>query len=129
MSPDGRWIAYASNESKRDEVFVSDYPAFTSRYQVTSEGGDQPEWGSDGQELWYWRGGQVFSVAIDDAREFTSAKPREWFSGPYVLGSYDVAPDGRLLMIKRDPEETASLGLRVVLNWADQLARRVPNGR
>ena len=129
MSPDGRWIAYASNEATRAEVFVSGFPAFTSRYQVTSEGGDEPEWSSDGRELWYWRGGQVFSVAIDAARAFTSAKPREWFSGPYVFGSYDVAPDGRLLMIKRDPEETASLGLRVVVNWVDQLARRVPNGR
>ena len=128
ISPDGRWIAYASNESKRAEVFVSDYPALTSRYPVSSEGGDQPQWSRDGQELWYRKGAQVFSVAIDAAREFTSGKPREWFSGQYVLGlehNYDVAPDGRLLMIKRDPEETASLGLRVVLNWADELARRV----
>ena len=78
------------------------------------------------------RGAQVFSVAIDSARGVSSAKPRAWFSGQYVFGSehnYDVAPDGRLLMIKRDPEEMASRGLRVVLNWVDELARRVPNSQ
>ena len=99
---------------------------------MSSEGGSQPQWSRDGQELWYRRGPQIFSVAIDSARGVSSAKPRAWFSGQYVFGSehnYDVAPDGRLLMIKRDPEEMASRGLRVVLNWVDELARRVPNSQ
>ena len=128
VSPDGRWVAYNSSETKREEVFVSDYPAFTSRYQVSSEGGGDVRWSLNGQELIYRIGRKIVSVSINASRGLTFGKPQDWFSGQFVFG-YDVAPDGRLLIIKPDPEELASLGLRVVLNWVDELARRVPNGR
>ena len=132
VSPDGRWVAYSSSEMGRAEVFVSDLPNFSTRHQVTTEGGHSAQWSRNGQELTYRFNARMFSIPITATPRFTSGKPRELFAKRYVLDwqySYDAMPDGRWVMIKPDPEETSSMGLQVVLNWADELARRVPTGQ
>jgi serine/threonine protein kinase len=136
LSPDGRWLAYSSTGTGRVEVYVSDFPGFGSRHQVSIEGGRQPKWSRDGRELVYRFGGLVVAVPVDITRGFSAGKPRVLFEGRYVVGSggdmaldYDLAPDGRFLMMKPGVEEQAPRGFRVVLNWVDELARRVPKAQ
>jgi hypothetical protein len=107
---------------------------------VSVEGGREPLWRRDGRELVYRYGTRMFAVAVETTRGFSAGKPRVLFDGPYVVGGvwdvmgqyYDLAPDGRFLMLKPGPDEQALqglLGLRVVLNWVDEVKRRVPQAQ
>lgn len=136
LSPDGRWLAFSSTERPRQQVFVSDFPGFGSRHQVSIEGGREPMWSRDGREIVYRFQGRMFAVPVDTTRGFSAGKPRMLFDGRYVVGGtdvvgldYDLAPDGRFLMIKPGPNEQAPPEFRVVLNWVDELTRRVPKAQ
>lgn len=102
-----------------------------ARQQLTVDGGRAAIWSRDGREIFYRFGGSVFAVRVDTARGLSAGKPARLFDGRFVLEflDYDVAPDGRFLMIKPADEELASPRLNVVLNWVDELTRRVPAGR
>ena len=136
LSPNGRWLAFTSVDTGRAEVYVSDFPSLASRHQISVEGGREPKWSRDGGELVYRAGGRMFAVPVDTKGGFSAGKPRVLFEGRFAVGGmdvlgldYDLAPDGRFLMMKPGPEEQAPRGLRVVLNWVDELARRVPKGQ
>jgi eukaryotic-like serine/threonine-protein kinase len=140
FSPDGRWLAFTSTETSRYEVYVAAFPDTRSRHQITVEGGRAPKWSRDGRELVYRYGGRMFAVPVDTTRGVSTGKPRMLFdAGGYVLGAArgsdvlgvddDLAPDGRFMMVKPGPEEQAPPGLHVVLNWVDELKRRVPKGQ
>lgn len=138
ISPDAHWVAYTSDETKRTEVYVSNYPELTSKIQVSVDGGREAKWSRDGREIVYRSGRRMFAVAVDTARGFSPGKPRMLFESDHVSGGaddgsigldYALAPDGRFLMMKRGPLEQLPVGLRVVLNWVDELARRVPKGQ
>jgi len=136
VSPDGRWIAFTSTDARVSEVSVSDFPSVSTRHQISAGGGRQPLWRRDGRELVYRsRGGRMFSVAVDLAGGFRSAAPVLLFERPYASGDrdvmgfdYDLAPDGRFLMIKPSPAELRTDSVNVVVNWIDELTRRVPPG-
>ena len=106
------------------------------RHQAIVGAGREPKWSRDGRELVYRSFGQVFAVPMDTTRGTPAGTPRVLFdANVYVSGAgdlagfdYDLAPDGRLLMVKRSPEEQVS-SLHVVLNWIDELKRRVPRGQ
>jgi hypothetical protein len=102
---------------------------------VTVDGGREPKWSRDGRELFYRSRTRVFAIPVDITHGFSAGKPVVLFEGPYVVGGnvgggldYDVAPDGRFLMIKPTEEEKAPPHLNIVLNWIDEVARRVPSG-
>ena len=106
FSPDGRWIVYASDESGRDEVYVQPYPGPGERTTVSTTGGDEPVWSGDGREIFYRSGDQMMVVDVETQPTFTAGRPTVLFEGQYVpmpgnSGSrnYDVAPDGRFVMI------------------------------
>jgi serine/threonine-protein kinase len=137
FSPDGRWLAFTSTETGRYEVYVAAFPDTSVRHQITVEGGRAPKWRRDGRELVYRFGGRMFAVPLDITRGVSTGRPRMLFDAAgYVLGALrgsgvlgvddDLAPDGRFLMVKPGPEEQAPRGLHVVLNWVDELNRRVP---
>ena len=139
FSPDGRWLAYGSNESGRREVYVVPYPGLDGRYQIATQGGAGPTWAGNGRELFYHRleNGNLKMMAVDIATEpeFRAGLPQQVFEGPYVAGapvrSYDVTPDGqRFLMVRkgnpRDMEPVAEMHL--ILNWTKELKRLVPTG-
>jgi eukaryotic-like serine/threonine-protein kinase len=135
FSPDGRWLAYISDESGRYEVYVQPYPGPGGKWQISTEGGMEPIWNRNGRELFYRNGDKMMGVEIDTQPNFTAGKPRMLFEGPYELppipiANYDVSPDGqRFLMLK--PSEsvgTAPTQINVVLNWFEELKRRVPTG-
>lgn len=98
---------------------------------MSFDGGREALWSHDGRELFSRSGPRLFAVRVDTAGAFTAGKPTLLFQGRYVVEpiDYDVAPDGRFLMIKPGEEEQAPPRLHVVLNWIDELARRVPTDR
>ena len=137
ISPDGRWIAYQSNESGQEQVFVRPFPAVaTGRWQVSTRGGSRPVWARNGRELFYLEGGNaLFAVPVQATGSmFSAGNPTKLFEGRYFAGPsgrlYDVARDGqRFLMIKEGgigDETTARASMVVVLNWQEELKQRVP---
>ncbi len=134
LSPDGHWLAYASNRTGRNEVWVQSYPDGIAM-RISSNGGFEPRWSPDGRELYYLQGIAVMAVAVQTVDEFSFAAPVQLFSGSYLmqpsslLMSYDVARDGRFLMIEVPSgasEIAPSLGIVVVQNWTEELKRLVP---
>ena len=117
-----RWIAYASDESGRSEIYVQSYPGDEHRVPVSTGGGVRPMWSPDGNELFYVAGDAMMAVAIQPNGTFGA--PRRLFDRSRFLindrfQSYSVAPDGkRFLMIQREPDSVPR-HLNVILNWFD----------
>jgi Tol biopolymer transport system component/predicted Ser/Thr protein kinase len=136
FSPDGRWLAYGSDESSRTEIYVQPYPGPGGKWQISTDGGTEPVWNRNGRELFYRNGNKMMAVDIATQPTFSAGTPRMLFEGQYVPSpttsqNYDVSPDGqRFLMIK--PFEQAQAGptqINVVLNWFEELKQKAPTGR
>jgi serine/threonine-protein kinase len=132
FSPDGRWLAYVSNESGRDEVYVRPYPGPGGQVAISAGGGTEPVWSRTGHELFYRSGNQLMAADVRTLPGFAAAESRPLFENDaFVLelggvggnASYDVARDGRFLMLAGTSVPT---DVRVVLNWFDELRRLVP---
>jgi Tol biopolymer transport system component len=137
FSPDGKWLAYCSDETGQFELYVQPYPGPGRRVTVTSEGAFEPAWSRDSNELFYRTGTRMMSVRFriaDD--EFVPEKPVLLFDLPSVGGGadvrsqYDTAPGGRFLMILPLPNQTEERNrrifpstLRIVLNWTGEVQR------
>jgi eukaryotic-like serine/threonine-protein kinase len=132
FSPDGRWLAYASDASGRSEIYVQPYPGPGGRLQISTEGGTEVVWSRNGRELFYRSGDKMMAVEIDSRSGFSAGKPKSLFQGlyqpsPILDANYAAAPDGRrFLMIKPGGEEQAPTQVNVVLNWFEELKRLVP---
>ena len=136
MSPDGRWLAYESNESGASEIFVRPFPALDSgRWPVSTGGGTRPLWSRDGKEIFYLdASGFLTAVAVERREDALSiGRPevviRKAYFNPLGGRTYDVSPDGRrFLMIKEVAPEQDDADGRIVLvqNWFDELRRVAP---
>ncbi len=136
ISPDGRWLAYTSNESGKDEVYVRPYPEVNGgKWKISTSGGDWPVWSQDGRELFYRSGDAFMAVAVKMRPAFSSETPKTLFRGDYSTPSnrfvcnWDTLDGKRFLMIKPVSAQFAGGGLRkinVVLNWFEELKQRVP---
>jgi serine/threonine-protein kinase len=131
-SPDGRWVAYGSEESGQPEIYVRPFPGPGGRWQISTEGGVQPVWARNGRELFYRNGDKMMAVAVETGPVFAAAKPKMLFEGHYEAGifpfepNYDISPDGqRFLMIKASEQESAETQINVVLNWFEELKGHV----
>jgi hypothetical protein len=132
LSPSGRWLAYVSNRTGQNEIWVQGYPD-GSPVRVSSNGGDEPRWSADGSELFYRRAQGMMVVAVSSkGNDFSFAPPQELFTGPFVSAagaeerSYDVSRDGRFLMLQRaDPKSARTASIIVVQNFIEELKRRV----
>jgi Tol biopolymer transport system component len=130
VSPDGRWLAYTSNESGRYEIYVQPFPAPGEKVQISSSGGFDPVWARTGRELFFRTGNKMMAVPFQTGARFVAGKPAELFEGPYRTqfapvpsGSYDVTPDGqRFLMIKTAAARATQIS--VVVNWFEDLKRK-----
>ncbi len=147
ISPDGRWLAYQSQESGRYEIYVRPFPKVNDgRWQISTEGGTRPLWAPDGDELFYLAsarssavsgtltGGELIGVPVQTGSRFSAGRPDLVLEQQYSVGgsagpSYDIAADGqRFLMIKDQADAaTASTQIILVLNWFEELKRLVPN--
>ncbi|HEY6370985.1 MAG TPA: protein kinase [Candidatus Sulfotelmatobacter sp.] len=138
FSPDGRWLAYCSNETKKPQVYVQAFPGPGPKIQVSSDGGTDPVWKMAGGELYFRNGDKMMAVQVSTAPTFTAGHPRVLWEGHYSHGmstscgppgatssNYDVTADGqRFLMIKDEAPDTAlSKTVVVVLGWSDELNR------
>jgi eukaryotic-like serine/threonine-protein kinase len=143
ISPDGVFMAYTSNESGQNQVYVRTYPDMEGgRWQISTTGGDSPLWSKDGKELYYRTGDAVMAVSVNRKPAFNNETPKILFRGNYVSGGinlpneiqfnpWDISPDGkRFLMMKEAQPAGPSLGflrqINVVLNWLEELKQRAP---
>ena len=131
ISPDGKWIAYASDATGQDEVYVERFPELGQRRQISTAGGAQPVWSPDGRELFYLSDEAMMVVAVETEPTFTLGTSEILFeSSGYFQGrnrAYDIAPDGqRFLMIKLRDVSQVSSQINVVVNWTEELKRLVP---
>jgi len=142
FSPDGRWLAYVSNESGRHEVYVQPYPGPGERHLISTRGGEQPAWNANGRELFYVQGGgyapggpiTLMSVRIATTPTFQAGTPEPLFENSYLrIGwgrSYDVAPpDGRRYLLayrKEPPPPLPPAQMVLVQHWLEELQRLVP---
>lgn len=130
LSPDSRWIAYVSNESGRNEVYLRRFPDASAKRQISTGGGDVPAWSRDGRRLFFSNGEQMMAVEISGGTEVVGSQPRLLFKGAYLRRgaglNYDVAPDGRhfAMIVPAEPESLHEIAL--VTNWFEDLKRRVP---
>ena len=135
FSPDGRFIAYVSDESGRFEVYVRPYPGPGGKWQISTEGGTEPVWNPKGRELFYRNGNKMMAVDVSTQGTFSAGKPKILFEGLYVLTprsfpDYDVSPDGqRFLMLKANEQVQGAAQINVVLNWFEELKQKVPTGK
>jgi eukaryotic-like serine/threonine-protein kinase len=124
FSPDGRWVAYQSNESGRFEVYVQPFPGPGGKWQVSTVGGVRPRWSPKGRELFFRSGGRMMAAPIEPGLTFTSGTAQVLFEGQFAP-TYDVTADGRFLMV-RDEQQADPMQLRFVLNWFEELKRAAP---
>jgi eukaryotic-like serine/threonine-protein kinase len=136
FSPDGRWLAYVSDESGRYEVYVRAFPGPGGKWQISSQGGAEPVWARSGRELFYRNRDDLMAVPVATKPTFVVGTPESLFEGRYekttykFLPNYDVSPDGRrFLMIRAREPELAVTQLNVVLHWSDELRRLAQAGK
>ena len=132
LSPDGRWLAYASNESGRYEIYVQTFPKIAGKWQVSAAGGTQPRWQRDGRELFYVAPDtRLMAVTLHPAPDgdlLQAGTPVALFptrlvsggnvptSGFQAQAQYAVTPDGRFLL-NAAPDDAATSPITIVQNW------------
>ena len=135
FSPDGRWLAYESNESGRFEVYVQAFPASRSehggKWQISNGGGSDIHWPRTGRSLFYRSADQILSVGYRwEGDTLLTEKPREWLARPAGGSDWDLTSDGSgiLALAPMESPEGRNQGHEVVflLNFLDELRRRVP---
>jgi Tol biopolymer transport system component len=131
FSPDGRWMAYASNETGSMEIYVSPFPSVNGKWQVSSAGGQEPRWRQDGKELFYLSAeGKMMAAAVTAGTSFEAGSPvalfqthpRQPVSASDVF-SYDVSGDGQRFLILSKVDEANPAPLSVLLNWAAEMEK------
>jgi dipeptidyl aminopeptidase/acylaminoacyl peptidase len=122
FSPDGRLIAFVSNESRRNEVFVRAYPGSGPRWQVSTDGGHAPFWSPDGRELFYLTDDECLSVAVTGGAEPVFGRPRRLFAANDVVAATAAPGSGELVVVKRRGGPSVAQ-VNVVFGWFSELSR------
>jgi len=136
VSPDGRWLAYVSQGSGTDEVYVRPASGKGGKWQVSGENGLSPVWSADGKELFFVRGESMMVVAIEASdTHVTPGTPKKLFDlppsrrGERDSRSFDIAPDGRFVLMRSATPGLGRRNINVVLNWSEELKSKVPIGK
>jgi Tol biopolymer transport system component len=134
LSPDGRWVAYLSDESGRYEVYVRPFPGAGGKWQISTAA--EVTWSPKGNELFFRTGQQLeqmMVVEIQTQPSFSAGKPRQLFEGRYanngagaLFADYSIAPDGQRFLMLKPKDQTALTQIYVVQHWSEELKRRVP---
>jgi serine/threonine-protein kinase len=129
LSPNGRYLAFQSNDTGRDEIYVRDTSGTGGRWQISTLGGEEPSWTADGRELYYRSEDRMMAVPVQTAGGFSTGVPRLLFNGVLPMRSdtgisYDVdSAHKRFLMIRLASNADPNTGLRIVVNWRDEMER------
>ena len=141
VSPDGRWLAYESNESGQGEVYLAPFPGVnTSKRQVSTDGGTRALWSKDGRELFYYVAPDtIMAVPVTSRADLAVGKPEVVVKGPYAVAvndgrHYDVSPDGKRFLLLKDVETAAGAQACAardpsVQHWAEELKAKLPAGK
>ena len=125
LSPDGKWLAYLSNETGSDEVFVRRLEEGSGHWRVSRNGGSEPRWGPGGRELFYRAADTVLSVTVGPGPEPTFSAPHAVLTGVFSAdrnnASWDVSPDGKRVVFSRTKGAEGTLTMNVILHWFDRL--------
>jgi Tol biopolymer transport system component len=129
LSPDGRWLAYLSDETGLPQVYVQPYPALDARFLISKSGGGEPVWSRDGRHLFYRADSVMWSVSVAAGATFKAGIPERLFDGRYqnkavTHTGYDVGGDGRFLVIGNSSPQAEVL--TVIQGWFEELKRLVP---
>jgi eukaryotic-like serine/threonine-protein kinase len=136
ISPDGRWMAYTSYESGRDEIYVRPFPDVNAggRWQISTNGGDSPLWSRGGREIFYRDGNAVIAVSVKTSPTFIFQNSMTLFQGTYVtyvnypggeFTTWDIYSE-KFLMMKESSAGGLPRKVNIVLNWLEELQQRVP---
>jgi serine/threonine-protein kinase len=128
FSPDGRWVAYFSDDSGREEIYVRPYAGSAVTHQVSAQGGASPLWArGDGGEIIFRSRRSLWSASVRTSPRFIAESPQRLFELPEdILGDYDVSPDGQhFVMVQNDPIELRPLDLVVVSGWVEEMKARL----
>jgi Tol biopolymer transport system component len=127
LSPDGKWIAYESNETGRDEIYVRAFPESDEKWLISSAGGAKPAWRGDGREIYYVAPDQkMMAVKVTPGKEFESETPVALFNvrlREHIARQYDVTPDGSRFLLNQQVEEAATEPITVLQNWTARFER------
>lgn len=132
LSPDSRWMAYASDESGRYEVYVQSFAGSGGKWQISADGGREPVWAHNGREIFFRSGEKMMVAEVSTEPTFQPASARLLFQGPFqgtttISPNYDVMPDDQhFLMVQPSEQQSSTPDFNVVLNWDQELKRRVP---
>jgi serine/threonine protein kinase/Tol biopolymer transport system component len=126
LSPDGRWLAYSSNESGRDEIYLRRFPHLEGKLTISTDGGSEPVWSRDGRELFYRNDDKMMAVPFSGGSTPTAGPAQLLFEGHFqisdaAVAGYDVSSERRFLMIDSKTSLRSSNRINVVLNWFDEL--------
>jgi Tol biopolymer transport system component len=128
FSPDGKWLAYVSDESGRNDVYVQPFPGPGPKWLVSTDGGVDPVWSRDSRELFYRRDDQMMTVSVAAKGEFSAGRPQRLFDMRFDAGdngpNYDVSRDGTWFLMPRSDQAPAAGELHLVLNWFSEVAAR-----
>src|SRR5204862_6595305 len=127
FAPNGRWIAYESDESEREEIYVAPFPGPGPKRRISTAGGTQARWRRDGKEIYYIAMDQRLMAAEvnveGDVPEVGAVRP---LFGPLVCGGgscYDVSADGQRFLVRTEPEQATAESLTLVQNWTAALKK------
>ena len=138
FSPDDAWLAYSSDETGREEVYVTPYPGPGGKTPISTQGGRSPRWSADGRELFYRNGDDMMVVAVETGPTFQAGVPQLLFTGHFEqempgegAPNYDVSADGQqFLMLSEtggeDDVDASPPQITVAINWFEELKARVP---
>ncbi len=133
LSPNGRYLAYESDESGRYEIYVLSFPGGDGKRQVSVNGGQQARWRSDGRELYYVEGDTLMAVSVSTESALTLGQPQRLFEAPGfaltgggAVGGYDVSADGERFLTVAPVEgaDAAPPTIRIVQNWHEEFRDR-----
>ena len=128
VSPDGRWFAYTSNESGKNEVYVQSFPPTGGKWQISTTGGAQPHWRRDGKEVFYMAPDRkLMAVDVKLGAAFETSAPKTLFQTqvvrPEAPNRYVVTEDGQRFLVNSSLEEVSQTPITVILNWNAQLKK------
>jgi serine/threonine-protein kinase len=130
FSRDGKWVAHVSDETGRFEVYVRPFPGPGRRWQISTDGGDEPFWSRDGRYLYYSFERVIYRVTVETEPEFAMGLPERLFTSDHNTfwggRSYDLSPDGEQLLLVLTPSKSLPRSIRVMTNWFEELERRMP---
>ncbi len=132
ISPDGKWLAYLTNESGSYQVYVRSFPGKEGKWQISTDVAEEPRWSLDGKTIYYRKNSQIISVPISTSPMFSAGIPKTLFNGFPAVNvdsgiSYDITSDGKYFITTSPVTGSIFKNISVVLNWTDEIKKLSSN--